>query len=96
MYPYIFHGYCFACSNFGHKAMMCKAYGRNPYRNNMFHYRNNQTETKNMGRNYNSFSPLQDSSIKCYKCHNFGHKASNCRLLEVSKCLKFIREQKKL
>ena len=82
-YPYIFHGYCFACLNFGHKSMMCKAYGRNPYRNNMFHSRNNQTKTKNMGRNYNNFSPLQDSNIECYKCHHYGHKVSNCRLLEV-------------
>ena len=94
-YPYIFHGYCFACSNFGHKSMMCKAYGRNRYRNNMFNSRNNQTKTKNMGRNYNNFSPLQDSNIECYNCHHYGHKESNCRLLEVSKGLKLIREQKK-
>ena len=63
-YPYIFHGYCFACLNFGYIAMMCKAYGRNPYRNNMFHSRNNQTKIKDLGRNYNKFSPLQDSSIE--------------------------------
>jgi hypothetical protein len=46
MHPYIFLGYCFACMNYGHKAMMCKAYGRNPYRKNMFHSRNNQTKIK--------------------------------------------------
>ena len=95
-HPYIFHGYCFAFLNYGHKAMMCKAYGSNPYRKNMFHSRNNQTKIKNMGRNYNNFSPLQDSNIEWYKCHNSGHKASNYRLLEVSEGLKFIREQKKL
>ena len=76
--------------------MMCKAYGRNPYRKNKFHSRNNQTKIKNMGRNYNNFSPLQDSNIECYKCHNSGHKASNYRLMEVSEGPKFIREQKKL
>ena len=76
--------------------MMCKAYGRNPYRKNMFHSRNNQTQIKNIGRNYNNFSPLQDSNIECYKCHNSGHKASNCRLLEILEGPKFIREQKKL
>ena len=27
-YPHIFLGYCFACSNFGHKAMNCRAYER--------------------------------------------------------------------
>lgn len=35
---------------------MCKEYGRNPYKNNMFHSRNNQTKSKNVGRNYNNFS----------------------------------------
>jgi hypothetical protein len=25
-YPCIFPGYCFACSNFGHKAIICRAY----------------------------------------------------------------------
>ena len=25
-YPHIFLGYCFACSNFGYKAMNCRAY----------------------------------------------------------------------
>jgi len=40
-YPYIFHGYCFACSNFRHKAMMCRAYGRHPYKTNGFNSRNN-------------------------------------------------------
>ena len=25
-YPYIFLGYYFACSNFGHKAVNCRAY----------------------------------------------------------------------
>ena len=94
-YPYIFHGYCFACLNFGHKAMMCRAYGRNLYRSNMFYSRNNQTKTKNMGRNYNSFSLLQDLDIECYKCHNFGHKASKCRSREITEGPKFIREQNK-
>ena len=50
-HPYIFHGYCFAFLNYGHKAMMCKVCGRNPYRKNMAHSRNNQTKIKNIGRN---------------------------------------------
>ena len=27
-YPHIFLGYCFACFNFGHKVMICRAYER--------------------------------------------------------------------
>jgi hypothetical protein len=72
------------------------AYGRNPYKNNMFHSRNNQTKTKNVGMNYNNFSPLQDLNIECYKFHHYEHKTSNYRLLEVLEGPKFIREQKKL
>ena len=63
-YPYIFHGYCFACSNFEHKAIMCRAYGRHPYKTNGFKYRNNQTKIKGVGRNYNNFSPLQNLNIQ--------------------------------
>ena len=49
-----------------------------------------------MGRNYNSFSPLQNLNIECFKCHNYGHKASNWRLMEISKKPKLIKEQNKL
>jgi hypothetical protein len=45
---------------------------------------------------YNSFAPLQEGDLQCFKCHNHGHKATNCRLMEVSKQPNFIREQKKL
>ena len=92
-YPYIFPGYCFACSNFGHKAIMCKAYGRNSYRDNLFHTMNNKSKTMGMRRNHNSFSLLQNSDIECHKCHNFGHKENKCRLMEVTKEPKFIRNK---
>ena len=75
---------------------MCRAYGRHPYKTNGFNSRNNQTKIKGVGRNYNNFSPLQNLNIECFKCHNSGHKASNCRLMEISEKPKFIREQKKL
>ena len=72
--------------------MMCKSYGRNPYRDNLFHTMNTQSKTMGMGRNHNSFSLLQNPDIECHKCHNFGHKSNQCRLMEVTKEIKFIRE----
>ena len=75
-YPYIFHGYCFACSNFRHKAIMCrnfrhKAYGRHTHKNNVFNSRNDQTKIKGVDRNYNNFYPPQNLNIECFKCHNY-------------------------
>jgi hypothetical protein len=48
------------------------------------------------GRNYNPFAPLQEGDLQCFICHNHGHKAINCRLMEASEQSKLIREQKKL
>ena len=28
-HPNIFHGYCYACNNYGHKAIHCRAHERN-------------------------------------------------------------------
>lgn len=92
-YPYNFHGYCFACSQFRHKAKMCRAYGRHPYETNSFNSKNNQIKTKGVSRNYNSFYHLQDLNIEFFRCHNLGHKASNCRLMKISeKPKKFWKE----
>lgn len=33
-------------------------------------------------KNYNSFIPLMDQNIVCYKCNNIGHKARNFRNVE--------------
>jgi hypothetical protein len=30
---------------------------------------------------YNSFSPLMDKNIACYKCNYLGHKARDCRYM---------------
>jgi hypothetical protein len=30
---------------------------------------------------YNSFSPLMDKNIVCYKCNYLGHKARDCRYM---------------
>jgi hypothetical protein len=96
MYPHIFFGYFFACSNFGHKAMNCRAYGRKNLRVKNYNLKYNQIVNQVKRRNYNSFAPLQEGNLECFICHNYGHKASSCRLMEVSEKPKFIREKKKL
>jgi hypothetical protein len=90
-YPYIFFGYFFACSNLGHKAMNCKAYRKKNLRVKKYNLKDNQTVNQVKNRNYNSFAPLQEGDIECFRCHNYGHKAISCRLMEVSEKPKFIR-----
>jgi hypothetical protein len=50
---YVCIGYGYSCSNFGHKAVHCKAYGQYN-RRNVQRYKNNKYNTKN--KNYNSFA----------------------------------------
>ena len=74
-YPYIFLGYYFACSNFGHKSMRCRAYERKILKGKNYNFKNNQTVSQVKIRNYNSFTPLQERDLEGLKCHNHGHKA---------------------
>jgi hypothetical protein len=84
-YQQLFLGYCFSCHNFGHKALDCKAYRKNYHKSVQgYGHKNNKSSRNQRSRNYNSFSPLQDYNIECYKCNNYGHKASNCRLSKDS------------
>ena len=83
-YPHIFLGYCFACSNFGHKVMICRAYERKSLKVKNYNLKDNQTIGQVKRRNYNSFTPLQEINLECFNCHNHGHKARNCRLMEIS------------
>jgi hypothetical protein len=84
-YQNIFLGYFFSCKNFGHKAIDCKAYGRNDYMRNRSkishkNYKDDHMNNKTRGfhghvdRNYNPFSPLH-YKVECYKCNNYGHIA---------------------
>jgi hypothetical protein len=84
-YEYLFLGKCFPCNNFGHKAINCKVHPRNDQRINggMYNaprnnYVNNKVKNHVDNRNKNSFSPLFNYYIKCYKCHYFGHKSQDC------------------
>jgi hypothetical protein len=95
-YPLIFFGYCFACSNFIHKAMNCKEYRRKILRVKNYNPRDKQAVNQFKRNNYNSFAPLQEVDLECFRFHHYGHKANNFKLMEASEQLRFIREQKNL
>jgi hypothetical protein len=79
-YQTIFFGLCYACNNFGHKVVNCRANNRN---NNNFEshtqrgYSRRPSETQR--RSYNRFESLS-TEVECYKCNNFGHVAKDCRM----------------
>jgi hypothetical protein len=62
--------------------MNCKINERNKYTRNMNGV--NRRYGNNRGffnRSYNSFYPLMDKNIVCYKCNYLGHKARDCRYM---------------
>jgi hypothetical protein len=79
-YQTIFFGLCYACNNFGHKSVNCRANNRN---NNYFEshtqkgYSRRPSETQR--RSYNRIESLS-IEVECYKCNNFGHMDKNCRM----------------
>jgi hypothetical protein len=79
-YQTIFFGLCYACNNFGHKAVNCRANNRN-INNFESHtqkgYPRRPSETQR--RSYNMFESLS-TEVECYKCNNFGHMAKDCRM----------------
>jgi hypothetical protein len=76
--------------------MNCRAYRKKNLRAKNYNHKDNQEANKFKRRNYNSLAPLQEGDLECFRCLNYGHKASNCRLMEVSGQPRFIREKKKL
>jgi len=92
-----YYGYCFYCSNFGHKAVNCylrfshekSRHPRNKYLplQIMRQPSNKQPQTVNhvmVGKKMqikhnNRYDPLFNEP-ECYICHNYGHKAIDCRL----------------
>jgi hypothetical protein len=81
-YQNFFLGHCYTCKNFGHKAINCRINERNKYARNMNgvnrRYGNNHGF---VNRSYNSFYPLMEKNIVCYKCNYVGHKAQDCRYM---------------
>jgi hypothetical protein len=121
-YKEFFYGYCFYCSNFGHKAVNCSfrlrhehlSFPRNKYlpqqrmiqqskkpsqianfqiksRDMQLRRSINNKQSMSRQRCNNNFD-LLNNDIKCYNCHNFGHKAANCHLknYKVDPRIKFL------
>jgi transposase InsO family protein len=81
-YQNFFHGYCFYCSNFGHKIANCQIKFRDMQLRRSRNKQSLQHRTKqpmNRQRSTNHFD-LLNNELECYNCHNFGHKAANCHL----------------
>ena len=81
-YQNFFYGYCFCCSEFGHKAMDCQFNLKNLYKRfqNSHQKVSHPPEERRINNNSNNpYNHLYDEP-ECYICHNFGHKASDCRL----------------
>ena len=86
-YQSIFLGLCYACNNYGHKAIDCRVYARNRntwrrnrYENSRYQVEGNCVRKSHVApdRNYNRIGAL-NYEIECYRCHNFGHIARNYR-----------------
>jgi hypothetical protein len=79
-YQTIFFGLCYACNNFGHKVVNCRANRRN-INNFESHTQNGypRRPIETQRRSYNRFESLS-TEVECYKCNNFGHMAKNCRM----------------
>ena len=72
-YQTMFFGLCYACNNFGHKAMSCKANNRkinNFESHTQKGYPRRPSETQRIS--YNMFESLS-TGVECYKCNKFGH-----------------------
>jgi hypothetical protein len=102
-YKSFFYGYCFFCSNFGHKAInysLIFRYEQSRYsmNNHLPQQRSRQPRNKqpqtinhvmvgkrmqvkhNNSYEHNNHYDLLFSEPECYICHNYGHKAADCRL----------------
>ena len=86
-YQNFFSSLCYACNNYGHKAIDCRTYtryrngwGRNRYENSKYQEEENYVRRSQLApnRNYNRFGVLS-YDIECYRYHNFGHITRDCR-----------------
>ena len=66
-----FNGYFYFCSNFGHKAMDCRLYGRRS---------DGRTNNKVICWTYNQDGHITATchTLRCYTCSGFGHRSKEC------------------
>jgi hypothetical protein len=81
-YQNFFHGYCFYCSNFGHKIANCQINFRDTQLRKSINKKSLQHKTKQpmTKQSCTNHFDLLNNELKCYNCHNFGHKAANFHL----------------
>jgi hypothetical protein len=81
-YQNFFHGYCFYCSNFGHKIANCQIKFRDMQLRRPGNKQSLQLRTKhpmNRQRSTNHFD-LLNNELEYYNYHNFDHKSINFHL----------------
>jgi hypothetical protein len=70
-YENIFHGHCYSCNGYGHKAFECRSYERRyngRFYNTMRCWRYDQV----------GHIPIHYNTMRCYSCSGFGHKSQEC------------------
>jgi hypothetical protein len=70
-YESIFHGHCYSCNGYGHKAFECRYYERRyngRFYNTMRCWRCDQV----------GHIDVHCNTIRCYSCSGFGHKSQEC------------------
>ena len=45
----------------------------------IFKKNTNRATQESANQDYNSFAPIMDNEMECFKCHNLGHKAYKCK-----------------
>jgi hypothetical protein len=70
-YENVFHGHCYSCNEYGHKALECRYYARRD--NERFHNTLRCWRCNQVGH-----IVAHCHTMRCYNCSGFGHKSQDC------------------